>query len=165
MSSIDYRVSNVGSLSVEAFRWVCEHVPKGGAVLELGSGEATRELIRAGYSVTSIEHDAAWVARYGSRYIHAPLRSGWYDVTKLGAVKDLEYDLIIVDGPPACTENTKHRRLGFLCNLDLFDVSKPMLVDDCQRVGERRLLEALGAYLKRPYELHECGDGKVFGVV
>lgn len=165
MSSIEYHVSDVGSLSVEAFQWICTTLPQSSHILELGSGEATRELVKAGYHLISVEHDSAWLGKFDSHYIHAPLKGGWYDASKLVALKDLDYNLILIDGPPACTRATKNRRRTFLRHLALFDTRKSILIDDCQRSGELQLLKDLQERLQRSYELHPCEDGKVFGVI
>lgn len=152
-------------LSEEVLQWVCENIPKESTILELGSGETTQKLIEAGYLMVSVEHDLSWVNKYGSLYIYAPLKGSWYDTTLLGQLKHISYELIIVDGPPAHTVETRKRRLGFLENLGLFDSSKPIIVDDCQRPVEAFLLEQLRLQLKRPCLLHKCRDGKIFGVI
>ena len=161
-----YNVSNIlGSLSEEAFQWICNQIPKSSHILELGSGEATRELALAGYQMTSIEHDLSWLHKYNSHYIHAPLRAGWYDPASLKELPGMSYELIIVDGPPAYLKGTEERRLGFLKNIGLFDTSKPILVDDCQRQAEANLLMGLHKLTQRPYTLHSCQNGKVFGTI
>lgn len=161
----DYHVSGAGSLSIEVFEWICEHIPRGSKILELGSGEATRELAKAGYLMFSVEHDLSWIGKYKSRYIYAPLKKGWYDIAPLKYLKRITYELIIVDGPPADSPETHKRRLGFLENLDLFDSSKSIIVDDCQRPTESFLLEQLRQRLKRPCKLYRCENEKIFGVI
>jgi hypothetical protein len=82
-------------------------LPKGGTVLELGSGDgSTTELKGAGYTVYSIEHSPHYLHRWNTPEftIHAPFDdTGFYDMNKVRAGIPKNYDILLIDGPD--TEN------------------------------------------------------------
>lgn len=147
--------------------WVYDKVRPGSTILELGAGKSTEEFKAHGYNVISIEHDAAWVGKVpGVKYIHAPIElynetdniqpnslkkrvhghTGWYNRKVVGeALRDLRYDLIIVDGPPR-----NFGRSGFLTNLKLFSCdSKPVIFDDMHRADDLYIARRVAAELER----------------
>ena len=103
-------------------------LPKGGTVLELGSGEgSTVELLKAGYKVYSIEHNGTYVGRWNTveNTIHAPLKeeTAFYN---LDGIKLPKYDILLADGP-----DTESRTLKMYAHgLDYFDPSVPWFFDD-----------------------------------
>lgn len=115
------------------YKLICQTLPRGGRVLELGSGEGTTELCKH-YAVTSIEDDSSWLGYAPSKYIHAPLENGWYSRRKLADLPD--YDLLLVDGPVG------ELRRGMLSHMDLFNWSRPTIFDDAHRPEVRELISA-----------------------
>jgi hypothetical protein len=108
----------------------------------MGSGEGTQRLVDMGYTVYSIEAHREWVGKYGSTYIHAPLRQyefgTWFDVDPITRVIDsLPYDLLIIDGPRG-----KEGRGNFVYFSDLFSPDH-YLIDDTERRGEYAIYKHL----------------------
>ena len=156
-----------GGYSVDEalLQWVFKNVPVGKTILELGAGESTKRFKEHGYKVISIEHDSNFINLVpGVQYIHAPIedynekgnvyppslskriatQKGWYNREIVGHyLKNKSYDLILIDGPPKFVG-----RAGFLINIDLFDKTAIMLIDDLHRQDElylaRRIALALG---------------------
>lgn len=139
------------SIERECFELIREILPDGSTILELGSGWVTGELAKH-YNVVSIEHDAAHVGKYPSRYIHAPMKLGWYDPQAIreGGLQGVKYDMILIDGPPAIVIGNAYSRLGLLANLDLFDLNVPIVLDDTERRPEKELAKMLATVLNRP---------------
>jgi hypothetical protein len=126
--------------------------------LELGSGSGTRELAKH-FRMYSVEHDAIYLDRHASTYIHAPIVDDWYDARILAKQLPSSYDLLLVDGPPQ-----QFDRRGLLRHLSLFDLKKPIVVDDVQRAPERELLAALARHISRVPEVLSDGT-KSFGIL
>lgn len=130
-------------------------------VLELGSGSGSQAMHELGATVTSVEHDEAYVLKYPDvNYIHAPIVNGWYDTKVLREQLPAHYDVVVVDGPPGAIG-----RGGLFSNLDLFDTSKPFIFDDVHRPAEQELLFKVARYLGKPYSIHVLVDGRAFGSI
>lgn len=115
-------------ISRELFYAIRLLVPKGGKVLELGSGRGSTPALAEVYDLTSIEHKKDFVGMYNSpeKYIHVPLgEMSFYDRNVLGPALNFKYDLLLVDGP-----DEENRQESFSANLDLFDKSVPWVFDD-----------------------------------
>jgi hypothetical protein len=128
LKEMENRVKNLTnfgdwSISKQLFEIVTKILPKGSTILELGSGQATQEFSHYGYEMYSIEHDEHWLKRYYTNYIYVPLaENGWYNPIYL---KNLpKYDLLIIDGPES------EKRDLMIDYLDLFDLSKPIVLDN-----------------------------------
>ena len=164
---MSFKTTNVGSISEEMYYYIQGLLPEGSTILEFGSGEGTRELARQ-YKMISIEHDYNWVGEYDSKYYYAPLVDGWYDVTVVSAAATEDFDLLLIDGPPAHHPRIEKARKGFWKNIDLFRPyidNKPIIVDDVQRPNDAANLVLIAKTLKREFELVDCADGKQFGVI
>jgi hypothetical protein len=134
-------------ISKELYDWILENIPKGSRILELGSGDGTG-LLAEHYTMFSIENNENWLNKYPSIYIHAPIVNGWFDVNVLKQQMPKQYDLILVDAPPAFTEEA---RMGFFHNINLFNTNVPIIIDDTHRAGERRLANNLRKHLNKEY--------------
>ena len=100
----------LGNVAIDGaiYDYICDILPPGKTILELGSGVGTRFLVER-WKVYSIEHNKVWLNLFHDNYIYAPMKNGWYNVNILKeALSDLEYELILVDGPKA------HRRTGIV---------------------------------------------------
>lgn len=139
-----------------------EAVPPGGVILELGSGEGTGVLARE-YAVVSVEHDPAWLRRYESQYIYAPIVEGWYCVRMLNGRLPARYDLLLIDGPPSSM--SRYGRAAMIPFLDLFNLSVPIVIDDVQREMEMLLARRIGLECGRPLRIYDEGDGRKFAYV
>lgn len=137
---------------------ICQSVPPGSTILELGSGEGTA-VLSAHYHMVSIEHDPTFLNKYPSRYIYAPLRDGWYCRPMIEVQLPDGYDALIIDGPPG------ELRGGILTHLDLFDLSVPIFIDDINRRVEREVFETLTIQLGRPSRTGSEDDGRNFGII
>jgi hypothetical protein len=125
---------NLGGWAIgqRTFDAICS-MARGKKLLELGSGTGSIELAKE-VDLVSIENDMDFVNKYqGGRVVHVPLNKNksWYDNTLLSAaIKDLDYDFILIDGPAGSLP-----RLGFYFNYHLFK-KVPFLIDDCDRQYE-----------------------------
>lgn len=70
------------------------------------------------------------------------------------------YDLILIDGPQWFIG-----RIGFLYNLELFDLDSIMVFDDINRKSEKLLMTSVSALLSKPATINETVKGKSFGVI
>lgn len=139
------------AISEELFKWIKKNIKEGSTILELGSGVGTIELCKY-YKMYSIEHNKEWLDKSESNYIYSPIikynKNGlnfeWYDINYIKNELPLNYDLILIDGPPG-----KIGRMGILQFLDFFDLSVPIIVDDTHRKDETILLNKLNKKLKR----------------
>lgn len=147
-------------ISKELLNWIESNVKKGSTILELGSGDGTK-LLSENYTMFSVEHNDKWVNKYDSTYIHAPIKDGWFDVNVLSNKLPENYDLILVDAPPAFTEDA---RMGFLHNIDLFNTNVPIIIDDIHRKGEKKLAVKLSEHLGKPFDEHHYPN-KSFAVI
>ena len=78
---------------------------------------------------------------------HTPTQIGWYDYKILTEkLKDLKYDLILIDGP-----NGAIGRGGFLKHIDIFNTKVPIIFDDINREAEMKMMEEISKLLNRPY--------------
>jgi hypothetical protein len=123
------------AIEEQLFNFIRNILPDGSTILELGSGTGTIELCKF-YTVYSIEHDKRWLGTApDTNYIYAPIENNWYDRTVLETeIKSLNYDLVLVDGPPGSIG-----RGGILNNLDLFNTDVPFIFDDTNRKAEYEL--------------------------
>ena len=149
---------NDWAISEELFDYVLNNLKPGSTILELGSGTGTIELCKH-YKVYSIEHDIRYVGLAPSTYIHAPITNGWYNIDILKEQLPEHYDMIIVDGPTG-----KIGRYGFLSNIDLFDISKPIIFDDTNRPDELKLVTDASNHLNKPFETFTSKD-KSFSII
>ena len=145
-------------------------IPSGSTILELGSGEGTRDLVK-NYTVYSVEQDKSFINRVPeSNYIFAPLvgyegsigesqnnglnyfEGGWYDPLLLKEDLPLKYDLLLIDGPGGILGGS---RLGIMKFIHLFPLinSIPIIVDDAERKNEKLLLNNLSSYLNKSYTI------------
>ena len=149
------------AISKQLFEWVLSLLPEKSTILELGSGSGTQQLARH-FRMVSVEHDPDFVGRYDSTYIYAPIVNGWYDAVMIGSELSrlsVQYDLLLVDGPPK-----QIGRTGILLNLGLFDLTKPIVLDDVHRAPEIQLLDELATHVGRRHTIFADGS-KSFGVL
>jgi hypothetical protein len=115
-----------GEWSIEEtlFAHLVFQTPKGGTILELGSGEVSGVLSKL-FTVYSVEHDKIYLGKYPTNYIFAPIVDDWYDFEIIKAMMP-KYDTLLIDGPDAFV------RPNFLKHTGIFDLSKPIFIDDTQ---------------------------------
>lgn len=126
-------------MPVEIMELIELTVPYGSTILELGSGSGTKRLVE-NYTVHSIEHDSHFLNIYHQNYIHAPIVDKWYDANIIRKNIPKNYDVVLIDGPPS---NNESDRLGFIDNMDLFDLSKMIILDDYNRQKEKNVKEKI----------------------
>ena len=128
-------------------------VNKSSNLLELGSGKGSESLANH-CSVQCIEHDSRFLNLFSSiTYIHAPLskidplpefnEKVWYDFTKIEKELKTQYDIILVDGPPA-----EFGRSGILLHLDKLDLAKVWIIDDVLRAKDQLIANYIALELK-----------------
>lgn len=167
---LDYLLRKRWTAPEALFQHIRDRVPKGGTILELGSGYGSRELARD-YTVYSIEHSEKWAHKFPEvNYILAPLvdyndqyfrdATAWYDPTVLERELPKEYDAILIDGPPG-----KVGRAGFYTNLHLFRIDVPMFFDDVHRLWEFRLMGKVAGKLDRTPAVYNCKRRRWYGVI
>lgn len=147
------------SISKELFNYILQILPAGSTILELGSGWASGELSK-NYTVYSIEHNKRWLNKYQTNYIYAPIVNNWYDTEVLKKELSLiQYDLILIDGPPGTIG-----RVGFYNNLNLFNTDVIMIFDDVNRPAEYNLLNNVALKLKKSFTIIKHKE-KHFGII
>jgi hypothetical protein len=150
------------SISKLLFDYLLDNLPEGKTILELGSGWGTSQLMKH-WNVWSIESEPEWYAKYNkTQSVFVPIteKGGWYDHDIMkGTMYKLvhKYDLLLVDGP-------FHNRHLIRDNLYMFNFSTPIVFDDVRREKAKATIEAISAFLKRPYVIHGSGRS-MFGVI
>jgi len=140
--------------------WIIKNLERDSNILEFGSGIGTSRLSEH-FNMTSIEHDTKFVGLYDSEYIHAPIKNGWYDVSKLESVLGKKFDLILVDGPTGIIG-----RDGWIRNMNLFKLDDTIIImDDLNRNKEleiyKKTLSMLGDIKTEIF----TGIDRKFGVI
>lgn len=145
-------MNNLGgwAISKETYEWIINNIPMGSVILEFGSGDGTGVLCDK-YKMYSVEDKKEWLNKYNSKYIHAPLVDGWYDVNVLKSEMPKHYDLLLIDGP-------EWERRGLLKHIYLFNQSCPILVDDTHRANDMFVAKELSENLNRKMQIFECGS-------
>jgi hypothetical protein len=140
----------------EIFVWILSHLPKGSTILELGSGKSSAELNRY-YNLYSVEHASHYIGMYYTNYIYAPSpdvppnEKSWY-----GKFEIPKYDLLLIDGPD------HGNRRNILDRMELFNWSKPVIIDDMQEADLLELATKIANdYCHRPYEIIKCNGKEV----
>jgi hypothetical protein len=136
---MEYNKENLDGWAIprEAFEWIYENLPHGSTILELGSGNGTKELVKY-YNVISIEQDQKWIGVVPeSKYIYAPLKEyshscSWFDDSCLNQLPT-EYDLLIIDGPVG------NNRGNFVHFMEHFKKDVPYVIDDTNRSGDMEM--------------------------
>jgi predicted O-methyltransferase YrrM len=153
------------SLADAPLRLVLTAIDSGArAVIECGSGRSTvviaRRLAELGEgSVHSLEHDPAWAERTSAQLraeslecatvIAAPLEphalagegGGWYSRAELAKLPE-EFDLLLVDGPPAGEPQLRRSRHPALAELSgRLRPGALVVIDDASRAGESQAIE------------------------
>jgi hypothetical protein len=135
-------------------------------ILELGAGETTRllnALTKSGAlsaTVVSLEHNSDWATRIGGSVRHEIVGTrliersidgvGFlgYDFSAVNLPSNVE--LLIVDGPPASTEENSFARLGAVDLVETLNAEAFIIVlDDTERKGEMLLVDKMEAALGR----------------
>jgi hypothetical protein len=73
-------------------------------------------------------------------------------------LKGIEYDLLLVDGPP-------QTRSGFVKYMSLFDSTAIWIFDDANRGSDHAVLNSVSAKLKVPWITYHSGPAKTFSVI
>ncbi|HEX5555087.1 MAG TPA: hypothetical protein VFX43_17735 [Chitinophagaceae bacterium] len=145
------------AISVELFDKIAEILPRGKSILEFGSGEGTRELIK-NWKVISVEHNEKYVIP-GHQTVKAAIDSvtGWYHKERVKTALNLgPYGLIIIDGPPG------NKRGNF--QFELFDdVDCPVIFDDVNRWIDRSIMQVFCRKFDYTYDIFE-GQEKDFAL-
>ena len=131
------------NISIELLEWMKDNLD--GNLLELGSGEGTKELVKCFDNVYSVEDQEAYQNLHHANYLNVPIKKyvgyHWYDRDILKEkLKGIEYNAILVDGPTGSVQ-----RQGFIKNIDLFNIKHtiPIIIDDMHRVHEQKMFNAL----------------------
>lgn len=133
---MDYDSKNLEgwAISIPVFEWIYNNIPHRSTILELGSGNGTKELCKH-YRVYSIEENKKWADNSPSKCFFAPIAdfsgkirhsSGWYNESVLDKIPK-KYDLFIIDGPVG------NNRLNFMQYHEYFYMDCPIIVDDLHK--------------------------------
>ncbi|APZ46320.1 hypothetical protein BW723_08425 [Polaribacter reichenbachii] len=145
------RNNSLGTWSIEKdmLSFIDKTISKGESILEFGSGLGTEALLEK-YKVTSIEHDENFNINRGENHdiILAPIEKNWYTKHSVKKALNIDYDLIIVDGPPG------NLRAGILQNIDLFkSIKTPIIFDDIDREIDKETMESFCNKLNYNYKI------------
>jgi hypothetical protein len=125
--------------------WIYNNIKHNSTVLEFGSGAGSTVALSKKYNVISIEDNINYINLYNSKYIHANIVDDWYDIEIIKReLQNIEYSFILVDGPAG-----EGNRWEFYTNIALFNTNIPIVIDDINRNGERKLFNALSIKLKK----------------
>ena len=154
MENINLENLNGWAISEEILIWLINNIKPNSTILELGSGTGTIELCKF-FNVYTIEHDEKWLNKAeNANYIYAPIQKykyksrkyNWYDRDILVEQMPKDYEVIIIDGPPG----KKIGRMGFYYNIQIFDTTKIIIVDDTNRDKDKHLSNFIAKWVKRP---------------
>jgi len=147
------------TISEALFNYIKNILEPGSRIIELGSGWGTGQLAQY-FEMYSVEHDLDFINLHSTNYIYAPIKEftdsafpeekGWYDSKNLKRKIPKDYDLILVDGPPALIG-----RSGLCRNLDLFRKDVPIIFDDVDREDEMRLVRMIEKKLDVKAQIYE----------
>lgn len=136
------------SINCECFEKIVEILEFDKTILEFGSGKSS-ELLNQFYNVISVEDNKEWLNKYNTTYIHInTIGRGEYDFKILyNEIKDIDYDLLIVDGP---NEN----REEIINHTDILKSDIPIIWDDTQ-VYEKYAIK-MSEILNKSYKTYQC---------
>lgn len=145
---------NWGGSGIEkvVFDFICDQIPAGSTVVELGAGYVSTQALSVPYNLYSVEHKAEFVNRIEHvHYIYAPEVDGWYDleILKEKLPPKEEQKLILIDG-------LNRWKIAF--NMDLFNKLALFIIHDTYRREEKLLAYDLSGILKRKVTFHTEGD-------
>ena len=127
------------------FRLICNMVPEGGTIVELGGGYCSTVAFSSRYNLYTVEDNNNFMnKKIDTTWIYAPKRNGWYDRKTVEAGLPREYDLLFIDGPAGAGN-----RNGILENLDLIPDGCKIVLHDTHRDEERWLSMELAKKLDR----------------
>lgn len=133
-----------------------------------------------------LEHDEEWVGKLegmladrglgnAATVVHAPLRPTdlalgevpWYSTRVLeDRLGGIPVDLLVVDGPPAHTNSTRHARYPAVPFFrDRLGGDAGVVLDDVDRPGEREILGRWEEELGIPFERREAEAGTARGAL
>lgn len=144
------------AIPLEEYMWIRQLISPGATILELGSGPGSTGNLSQHYKMYSIEHDSRYTAAYNSNcnYLYIPLKNSWYDIDILkNKIKDICYDLILIDGPPG--EGSRDK---FIDHIELFNTSVPIVIDDTHRSGEYAFAKKVSNTINRPITFIDAYD-------
>jgi len=163
----DYLVWSSSSMRPSAIVQILNEiiVHKRSKVVELGCGITTvyiaKILKQYGGHLYSVEDNREWINIVSAMlkqnavqeyvtFIEAPLKKSnyslkgcdWYDEEKIkSTLKDIELDMLLIDGPPAYLENIALSRYPAIpVFLDRLSDDFCIILDDIERVGEKKIL-------------------------
>jgi hypothetical protein len=136
------------SINVEVFSKIVEILPFGSTILEFGSG-ASSNILKNFYKVISVEDNKEFLNKYtGFEYIYIESDKQGYDYIKLNEkLKNINYQLLIVDGPNNGREN-------IINHLEFIDPNSLIIWDDTQ-VYEKYAIE-MAKKLNKKYTTFNC---------
>jgi hypothetical protein len=151
---------DIGDISPRVLNYILSTVKRGSNILEFGSGLSSRELSKA-YNVTSIEHNPEFINLYHQQYIYSKLQKKdlhYREEDCLKALSMRDYNVILIDGPPAYRRNNKKSRLGFQKYINKISKNSIIIFDDVHRFWD--CINLLKTYLKLKREVLVIEDGK-----
>lgn len=116
------------------YEFLIDKFPEGTKMLELGGGNVSTKAFSKYFNLTTVEEDLEWLNIFKTKYIHAPIKDGWYDTKKLSNELDNDYRIVFVDGPLG-----EGNRVGLLNNIHLFNENITWVFHDTFRDSEKNL--------------------------
>jgi len=138
----------------ELFEFILDEFEEGTTIVEIGAGLCSTKMFSMFFDSYSIEDNIKYVGTYGNaKYIHAPLKDGWYDVEAVKNGLPEKYDLIFLDGPLG-----SGNRRGFLKNIKLFNPDAKIIVHDTYREPEADLAKEIAEELGKEIQFFKNSD-------
>lgn len=142
----------------DTFDFILSNLAPKSRVLEFGSGYCSTAAFSLFYDVTSIDNNFEYQNIYHNvKYVHAPIKNGWYDFSVISDLELTDFELIFIDGPSG-----EGNRNGILNHLQLFSLNSHFLIHDTNRPPERLLATKIAAKLNRPVEFYSSADSFAF---
>jgi hypothetical protein len=159
MAAIDRGNLGGWAIEFELLEWMKTNIPLGTNIVEFGSGNGTKELVKL-WNVFSVESNKEWIGKSKSNYCHAPLVNGWFDVEKVKGFLPDDYAAILVDAP---TQNDGGRS-GILKHLNLFKKDVVWIFDDVNRSADFQVMFETAKHFNKSYKVHK-GKEKQFAII
>lgn len=122
-------------ITKNCYDWIESNLQEGKTILEIGAGNTSTTLFSKKWKTYSVEDNEQYVNLVDNvKYIHAPIKNGWYDVERLKEEIPSTIDLLFIDGP------YNQQRSLILDHISIFNLKNATIIiddtyrKDCQKI-------------------------------